>query len=154
VLFFEAGTGRGQIGGIDQSDRPRLPTIGGDQRREQMFIDPPQPGHAHAAAELVQDAHAGHLGLAAQPSKGSPRALLRQQLDQQVHRMHRRQQAQQMEPIKLGRTVILSPPTGVALRPAIVDEIVGHERAQQCQQGRRAGRRKVGIHGRSLPQES
>ena len=67
--------------------------------------------------------------------------------------MHRRQQTQQMDPVKLGRTVIPPPPTGVALRPAFVDEIVGGERVQQFQQGRRAGRRKVGIHSASLPLE-
>jgi hypothetical protein len=153
VLFFEADTGGGQVGGIHESHRPRLPEIAGEQRREQMLVDPPQPGHAHAAAEFVQDAHAGHLGLAAQAGKLSPRALLRQQLDQQVHRMHRRQQTQQMDPIKLCRTVISPPPTGVAMRPAFVDEIVGHERVEEFKQGRRAGRRKVRIHVPSLPQE-
>jgi len=58
-----------------------------------------------------------------------------------------------MNPIQLGRTVIPPPPTGVALRPAFIDEIVGHERIQKLKQGRRAGRRKVGIHGPSLPLE-
>jgi hypothetical protein len=153
VLFFEADTGRGQIGGIDQPHRPWLPEIGGEQRREQMLVDPPQTGHPHAAAELVQDAHAGHLDLAAQTGELSPGALLRQQLDQQVHRMHRCQQTQQMDPIKLGRTVISPSPTRVALRPAFVDEIVGHERTQKFKQSRRAGRRKVGIHVPSLPLE-
>jgi hypothetical protein len=151
VLFFEAATGSGKIGGVDQSHRPRLPEIGGEQRREQMLVDPPQSGHPHAAAELVQDAHAGHLSLAAQTGELSPGALLRQQLDQQVHPMHRCQQAQQMDPIKLGRTVTSPSPTRVALRPAFVDKIVGHERTQKFEQGCRAGRRKVGIHVLSLP---
>jgi hypothetical protein len=43
-----------------------------------MGVDPSQPGHTDAAAKFVQDAHAGHLGLAAQTSKLAPRALLRQ----------------------------------------------------------------------------
>jgi hypothetical protein len=67
--------------------------------------------------------------------------------------MHRRQQTQQMDPIKLGRTVLSPPPPGVAVRPTFIDEIVGHERVEQFKQGGRAGRRKVGIHGPSLPQE-
>jgi len=92
-----------------------------------MLVDPPQPVHPHAATELVQDAHAGDLGLAAQTAEASPRALLRQQLDQQVHRMHRRKQTQQMDPIKLGGTVIPPPATGAAMRPALVDKIVGDE---------------------------
>jgi len=118
-----------------------------------MVVDPPQSAYAHAAAKLVQHTHAGHLSLAAQTGELSPGALLRQQLDQQVHRMHRGQQTQQMNPIKLGRTVIPASPTGVTLRPALVDEIVGHERAQQFKQGRCARRRKVGIHVPSLPLE-
>jgi len=39
------------------------------------------------------------------------------------------------------------------MRPAFVDEIVGHARVQEFKQGRRAGRRKIGIHVPSLPQE-
>jgi hypothetical protein len=58
-----------------------------------------------------------------------------------------------MDPIKLCRTVIPPPPAGMAMRPAFVDEIVGYERVQKFKQGRRAGRRKVRIHGSSLPPE-
>lgn len=116
-----------------------------------MLIDPPQPDHSHALAEFVQDTHSGHLGLAAQPGEFPPRALLRQQLDQQVHRMDWCQQAQQMNPIKLGGAVSSPSPAGGARRPAFVDEIVGHERVQKLKQGRRAGRWKVGIHVPSLP---
>ena len=39
------------------------------------------------------------------------------------------------------------PPAGGAVRPAFVDEIVGHERIQEFEQRHRAGGRKVGIHG-------
>jgi hypothetical protein len=84
VLFFEADTGGGQIGGIDQSDRPRLPDIRGDQRREQVLVDPPQPAHADAGAERVQHPHVGHPVLALQLGKLSPGTLLGQQFDQQV----------------------------------------------------------------------
>ena len=65
--------------------------------------------------------------------------------------MHGGQQTQQLDPIKLGCTVIFPSPTRVALRPAFINEIVGHERAQQFKQSRRAGRWKVGIHVPSLP---
>lgn len=88
MLFFEADTGGGQICGVDQSDRPRLPGITGDQRREQMLIDPPQPGHAHAGAECVQHPHVGHPVLAPQLGKLSPGTLLGQPFDQQVQGMH------------------------------------------------------------------
>lgn len=78
MLFFEADTGGGQIGGVNQPHRPRLPEIVGEQRGQQMLVDSAQARHAHAVAKLVQDAHAGDLGLAGQPGKLSPRALLRQ----------------------------------------------------------------------------
>jgi hypothetical protein len=113
-----------------------------------MLVDLPQSGHAHAAAELVQDAHTGHLRLATQTGELSPRALLRQHLDQQIHRMHRRKQAQQMDPIKLRGTIIPPPPTGRAVRPVLIDKIVGNKRVQKIEQGSRAGRRKFGIHPR------
>jgi len=130
-----------------------LPEIAGEQGFEQLRVDPPQPGHSHAPPELMQHAYAGHLGSAAQTGELSPGALLRQQFDQQIHRMHRRQQAQQMDPIKLCRTVIPPPPTGMALRPAVIDEIVRHQWVEKFKQGRRAGRRKVRIHSFSLPPE-
>jgi hypothetical protein len=147
VLFFEAATGGGQVGGINQSNRPRLPSISGDQRREQMLVDPPQPGHAHAAAELVQDPHAGHLGLTTQTGKLSPGALLWQHFDQQVQGMHWREQTQQVHPVKLCRAVIPPPTTGGTSWPAFIDEIVGNKRIQKFKQSDRAGRRKVGVHG-------
>ena len=52
-----------------------------------MLIDPPQSGDAQARPEFVQDAHAGHLALAAQAGKLSPGALLGQHCDQQIEGM-------------------------------------------------------------------
>jgi hypothetical protein len=118
-----------------------------------MVVDAAQSAHAHAAAEFVQDTHARHLGLTAQTGKLSPPALLGKHPDQQVHGMHRGQQAQQMNPIKLCRTVIAPSSTRVAKRPAFVDEIIRHKRIEQFKQGHGASRRKVGIHVPSLPLE-
>jgi hypothetical protein len=147
VFFFEADTGGGQIGGINQSHRPRLPEIALDQRLEQMLVDAAQPGHAHAGAELVHHPHVGHPALAAQAGELSPRALFRQHLDQQIHGMHRGEQAQQVNAKELGCGVFAMPPAGVAVRPAFVDEIVGDEGSQEFEQRRGAGGRKIGIHG-------
>ena len=111
-----------------------------------MLVDPPQPCYAHAAAELVQNAHAGHLGLTTQTGKLSPGALLRQHFDQQIQGMHWREQTQQVHPVKLCRAVIPPPTTGGTSGPAFNDEIVGDKRIQEFKQGDRAGRRKVRIH--------
>jgi hypothetical protein len=116
-----------------------------------MLVDLAQTTRAHAAAKLVQDTHTRHLGLAAQTSELSPRSLLRQQFDQQVQRMHRREQTQQMNPIKLRRTVSPPPPTGLTQGPALVDKLVGHQWAQQFKQRRRASHRKIEIHALNLP---
>jgi hypothetical protein len=82
VLFFEAATGGGQIGGINQSHRPRLPGITGEQRRKQVLVDSAQSRHAHATPELVHHPHVGQPTLTTQPGEFSPRALLRQHFDQ------------------------------------------------------------------------
>jgi hypothetical protein len=147
VLFFEADTGSGQISGINQSHRPWLPGISGEQRHEQVLVDSSQSRHAHATPELVHHPHVGHPTLAAQRGEFSPRALLRQHFDQQVHGMHRREQTQQVNAKELGGGVFAMPPAGGTVRPAFVDEIVGDKRIHKLKQGNRAGRRKIGIHG-------
>jgi hypothetical protein len=53
-----------------------LPEIAGEQRREQMLVDSPQPCHSRASAKLVQNAHAGHLSLTPQSGELSPGTLL------------------------------------------------------------------------------
>ena len=93
MLFFEAHAGGRQIGGVDQPDRTFSPGVRLDQRLEQMLIDPPQSGDAQARPEFVQDAHAGHLALAAQAGKLSPGALLGQHFDQQIEGMDWREQS-------------------------------------------------------------
>ena len=112
-----------------------------------MLVDPPQSRHAHATAELVHHPHVRHTALTTQAGEFSPRALLWQHFKQQVHGMHGREQAQQVNTIKLGGGVFAMPPAGGAMRPAGVDKIVGNERSQEFKQCRRAGGRKVGIHG-------
>ena len=68
--------------------------------------------------------------------------------------MHRGEQAQQVNAIELGGGVFAMPPAGGAVGPAVVDEIVGDERSQEFEQRRRAGGRKIGIHGRQTTVEN
>jgi hypothetical protein len=153
VLFFEANAGGWQIGRVDQPDRPFPPGIGLDQRLEQMEVDPSQSHDSQPRPKLVQHADAGYLAGAAQPGKLSPGPLLRQHFHEQVQGMDRGEQTQEMHSIELSGGVFSMPPARVTDRPALIDEIVGNERTQQFEQFRRAGRRKVGIHGASLPGE-
>ena len=103
-----------------------------------MLVDSPQSRHAHATSKLVHHPHIGHSALATQIRELS--------LDQQVHRMHRREQAQQVNAKELGHGVFVMSSARATLRPAFVDEIVGNEQIQEFEQGHRAGRRKIGIH--------
>jgi hypothetical protein len=95
----------------------------------------------------VHHPHVGHTALTAQAGKLSPRALLRQHFDEQVHGMHWREQAQQVNAIELCGGVFAMPPAGGVVRPAFIDEIVGDERSEEFEQCRRAGGWKIGIHG-------
>ena len=72
-------------------------------------------------------AHVGGAMTMAQPGEGAPSALFRQELDEQVERMHRGQQRQQMCAPELGGAEL---PTRAAHGlgvPALVDEVVGNE---------------------------
>jgi hypothetical protein len=117
-----------------------------DHGLEHLRIDPPQAGDTQAGPELMQDAHAGHLGLATQAGKLSPGALLRQHLDQEIQGMNRREQTQQMHPIELSRSVLATSPARGRCGPAAIDKIVGNERSQQFEKFGGAGRRKVRVH--------
>jgi len=81
------------------------------QRLEDRLVDLPQSHDAHEGAKGVEDANIGGAMAMAQPGKVSPTALFGQQLSQQVERMDRRQQRQQMHAPELGRAEL---PTGAA----------------------------------------
>jgi hypothetical protein len=117
-----------------------------DHGLEQMRIDAPQAGDAQAGPELVQNAHAGHLDLAAQAGKLSPGALLRQHFNQEIQGMNRREQAQQMHPVELSRGVIATSSAGGCCGPEVIDKIVGNERCQPFEKFGGASRRKVRVH--------
>jgi hypothetical protein len=108
------------------------------------------PANAHATAKFVHHPHVRHPALAAQAGKLSPRTLLGQHFDQQVHGMDWREQAQQVNAIKLRGGVFAMPSASGAVRPSFVDEIVRDEGSQEFEQCRRAGGRKIGIHGSNI----
>jgi hypothetical protein len=117
-----------------------------DQGLENRFVDLPQSADACAGAKRVQDANIGRAMAVAQSGEIPPRALLRQQLGQQVEGMPRRQQRQQMRAPELGGTEL---PTRTAKRPhvaVVVDEVVGNVWIKQVEQLVGAGDRKA-FHG-------
>jgi hypothetical protein len=75
-----------------------------DQRLENRFVDLPQSHDPHAGAKGVENANIGCAVAMAQPGEIPPRALLGQQLGQQIKRMRWRQERQQMHAPELGRT--------------------------------------------------
>jgi len=97
-----------------------------DQRLQDRFVDPPQSHHAQMEAKCIEDADVGHAMAMAQPGKAAPSALLGQHRREQIERMHRCQQRQQMHAPELGRA---EPPPRATHRtsaPMLVDEIVGN----------------------------
>lgn len=95
-----------------------------------MLIDVPQPGDAQTCPKLMQHAHVGHAVLPPQPGKLSPGGLLRQHFHQQVQGMDWREQAQEMDAKELRGGVLAVSAAGRAVRPALIDEIVGDERIE------------------------
>ena len=151
MCFFEANTGGGQIGRVDQADRTLHPGILLDQGLEQMLVNPAQSCHPHPRSKLVPHPHAGHFVLTTQPCKFAPGALLRKHFHQQIYRMHRGEQAQQMQAEELGGAVGPASAAGGAVGPVLIDEIVRDVGIQQGEEFRRAGRGKFGVHEKILP---
>lgn len=118
-----------------------------DQRLEQGFIDLSQSPHTRMGAKRIKDAHVGRAMAMVQPCKGTPSTLLRQQLREQIERMHRSQHRQQMRAPELGGAEL---PTRAAHGPCVpvgVDEVVGNERVEPFEQLVGAGNRKS-VHSR------
>jgi len=63
----------------------------GQHGPEQLLVDPPQTADPAALPKLIQHPHVGHRLAIGQLGKAAPVALLRQQADQMVERMDRRE---------------------------------------------------------------
>lgn len=120
-----------------------------DQRLEHGFVDLPQSHDADTVAKSVEDAHIRGAMAVAQAGKVPPRALLWQQLGQQIERMHWRQQRQQMHAPKLGRTELPARAANGTYVPMCVDEVVGNEGIEQVEQlvGTGHGKAFHGVEG-------
>jgi hypothetical protein len=124
-----------------------LPKGGGlDQRLEQGFVDLSQSQHPQTGAKRVEDANVGGDMAIPQPSEISPRALLGQQLGEQVEGMHRGQECQQVRAPELGWTELPARPPNRSHVAAFVDKIVGDVWIEQFEQLVGAGDRKA-VHG-------
>jgi hypothetical protein len=152
VLFFEAATGRWQIGRVHQCDAVRLNALATEQPLQQVLIDPAQSIHPDLLPKLMQHPHPRPLST--QPAKTTPGGLFRQLRHHQIERMRRSQQRQQMHAPQLGRTQSATTPTGGLAHAQVVDESVRHIRRQQVQQAVGAGRRKIISHVGILTERS
>lgn len=123
-LFFEAAASRRQIRRVHQRDGVRLDSLATEQAPQQMLIDPAQTTDPDLLPKLVQHPHPGPV--AAQPAEPTPSRLFGQLGHDQIERMRRRQQWQQMHAPQLRRTQSTAPPAGKLAWAQIVDERVGH----------------------------
>lgn len=120
-----------------------------------MLVDPAQPGHAQPLAKLMQHPRLRHRMAVWQMGKATPGSLFGQHLDQQVERMHRRQQRQQMQPPKLGGTKEPTSATTVRLRKLLVDPRIGNVGRKSLEQSLGSGGWQQRIHDRqSYPKNS
>jgi hypothetical protein len=80
-----------------------------------VFVDLPQSADPAALPKLVQHQNIGGGLAIGQVGKATPGPLLGQQAHQVVERVDRREHAQQMDAVQLGRTQVLAPaPTAMA----------------------------------------
>lgn len=124
VLFFEAAASRRQVRCVHQRDGVGLDLVATEQSFQQMLIDPAQAADPDLLPKLVQHPHARPM--VAQPTEPTPRSLFGQLGHDQIERMGRSQQRQQMHAPQLRRTEGATPPTGKLAWAQIVDEGVGH----------------------------
>jgi hypothetical protein len=117
-----------------------------DQRLENGFVNLPQSADACAGAKRVQDANVGGAMAITQPGEIPPRALLGQQPGQQIERMHRRQEGQQVRAPELGWAELPARPAGGPHVAEVVDEVVGNVWIKQVEQLVGAGHGQA-VHG-------
>jgi hypothetical protein len=94
----------------------------------------------------MHQANVRNLMPVAQVCKPSPIALLRQHLKQQVDRVSRGQQHQEMEPPQLGRTEMSLAAAGGSVRPWFAQKTIGNKRGKLFEQGIGAGDREQRFH--------
>jgi hypothetical protein len=126
VLFFEAAASRRQIRRVHQRDRVWLDPLAAQQSLQQMLIDPAQTADRDLLPKLVQHPHPGPV--TAQPAEPTPCRLFGQLGHDQIERMRRSQQRQQMRAPQLRRAQRTPPPAGELARAQLVNEFVGHIR--------------------------
>ena len=109
----------------------------------------------------MHHANVGNLMTVGQVGKPSPIALLRQHLKQQVDRVSRGQQHQEMEPPLLGGAELPLATARGSVRPLFAQKIVGNKRGKLFEQGVGTGDRERQFHAqeptlqnRLRPQES
>ena len=113
---------------------------------ENRFVDLPQSADACPSAKRVEDANVRCAMAVAQPREIPPRALLGQQPGQQIERMHRRQECQQVRAPKLGWAELPARTADGPHGAEVVDEVVGNVWIKQVEQLVGAGDRKA-VHG-------
>jgi hypothetical protein len=92
-LFF-IGRGRTQIRGVNHRHGPAPGGYKGQQLLEQMLINDPQTRHASPRTELKKHPHIRSAQTVREPGKAPPSPLFRQQTNQGIEAVRRRQQRQ------------------------------------------------------------
>jgi hypothetical protein len=107
-------------------------------------VDAAQPVHASLRAEFME--HPGRGASAAQPGETPPDGLFGKLGDQQIERVCAGQQREQMHPPELRGAQAMPPPARGGAGEEIGDEIIGHQLAEEFEQGVGARGRKKSVH--------
>jgi hypothetical protein len=139
LTFFKTATGSRQISGIHQRDGGHTRIQSLQQGSQQDLVDATQAGHPDAPAKLVEHAHIGNSVAVGQMGKLPPSALLRQQLEQQVNGVNRRQQRQQVDTPQLCGAEMSLTTTRGSVGPSLAKKPIGNKRGELLKQGVGAG---------------
>jgi hypothetical protein len=142
----------GQIRGVHQRHRVRLHSLPPQQPPDQMPVDGAQCTHAQGLPKLVE--HPGGGQRASQPGEAPPGGLLGQLCHEEVERMGRGQDRQQMRAPQLRRAQGMTPAAGEVAPANPGDELVGDVGTQQFEQAVGADRRQRQTHARTLTRTS
>lgn len=120
-----------------------------------MLVDPAQTRHAQPLAKLMQHPRLRQSIPVGQMGKATPGSLFGQHLDQQIERVHRRPERQQLHPPKRGGTQEPTSAPTVRLRKLLVAPRIGNVGRESLAQRLGSGGWQQRIHGRqSYPKNS
>jgi hypothetical protein len=129
--FFKRVGRRRQIRRIHDGDGFAGRIQAGQNGSQQVVVDRAQLRQIKTISEQVQHLGVRQGSLVAQMGKASPRAVFRQQLDEQIERMHRRHQVEQEHAKQLSRRKETAATASPSSRKQIINDVIIQVRGER-----------------------